>query len=103
MVGEILKDPQIPGFKFVGANATLGAVVSDALVLVYFLATFLAFFFLIWGAFQYMVSQGDKDKLAHARSRMIYAIVGLLIILAAFMASQYLAEILNLKGKTPIL
>jgi hypothetical protein len=102
MVGELLKDTSlIPGFKF--ANAKLATVVTDALGVIYLICTFLAFFWLVWGAFEYITAGGEKEKLTHARNRIIWAIVGLLILLASFMIAQYTQEILKPRGGSPIL
>ncbi|MBI2442554.1 MAG: hypothetical protein HYV40_01440 [Candidatus Levybacteria bacterium] len=40
----------------------------------------LALFYLIYGGIQWITSSGDKQKVAAARNRMIYAIIGLVII-----------------------
>jgi hypothetical protein len=104
MLGEILKKPDfgIPGFKF-GGETKLGEVLSQLLIVIYFIATFLAFFWLVWGAFQYITAGGEKEKLAQARSRIIWAIAGLLIVLAAFMVAQFTQQILQPRGGSPIL
>ena len=107
MVGEILNNSGIQGFKFdpsfcVGCGQ-LGTVVSALLNIIFLLATFLAFFWLVWGAIQYISAGGDKEKLQQARARIIWAIVGLFVVFAAFLVAQYGAEIFGLKGKTPII
>ncbi len=101
MIGEILNHSGIPGFKFDGA--TPGTVISEALTIVYYIATFLAFFWLVWGAFQYMAASGEKEKLHQARNRITWAIVGLLIIFAAFLVAQFVQGALNPTGGSPIL
>jgi hypothetical protein len=103
MVGEILKLPDfgIEGFKF--GTSKLGEVISQALIVIYFICTFVAFFWLVWGAFEYITAGGEKEKLAHAKNRIMWAIVGLLIILASFMIAQYTQEILKPRGGSPIL
>lgn len=88
------------GFKFAGAK--IGDVVSSALDLVIMIAAFLAFIWLVWGAFQYLFSGGNKEGLAKARSRMIWAIVGLIFIAAAFALAQFIEQILGPQVTSPI-
>lgn len=107
MVGEILNNSGIQGFKFdpsfcVGCGE-LGTVVSEFLVIIYFIATFLTFFWLIWGAVEYIVAAGDKEKLGRARNRIIWAIVGLFVVFGAFLVAQFGAQIFGLAGKTPLI
>ncbi|MDD2694188.1 MAG: pilin [Candidatus Gracilibacteria bacterium] len=40
--------------------------------------------FLVWAGIQYTTAYGDDEKLKHAKSTAIYAIAGLILILAAF-------------------
>ena len=57
MVGRI-DNP--PGLVFSGDKANLGAVLSSLLNITFYITVFLAFYFLVWGAFQYIMAQGNK-------------------------------------------
>lgn len=92
-----------PGLIFSGGSATLGAVLSDLFEIALFLAGFLAFFWLVWGAFQYITAGGNKENLAKARSRITWAIVGLAVVALALLVAQFAAQILQPRGGTPIL
>ncbi len=72
----------------------LGDFISGLLNIALSIAVFLAFFWLVWGGFQYIAAGGDKQKLASARSRITWAIVGLLLTMVAFLVAQFAAEIL---------
>ena len=72
---------------------SLGDLISVFLNIVFYAAGFLAFFYLVWGAFSYIMAQGKKEDLAKARARITWAIVGLMIILLAFMIAKYAATI----------
>lgn len=78
-----------------------GSLLSGLLNVAFTLAVFLAFFWLVWGAFQYMAAGGDKNALAEARSRIIWALVGLLITAIAFLVAQWASQILPLSGLKP--
>ena len=58
-------------------------------------AALLTFAFLIWGAFKWITSGGDKGKTEDARSTMISAVIGLIIVAASY---AILSLVLNLLG-----
>jgi hypothetical protein len=43
----------------------------------------LAFFMLILGGFQYVISQGEPDKIANVKRMIAYSVVGLVVIALA--------------------
>lgn len=92
-----------PGLVFSGTRATLGNVLSGFFEIAFFIAAFLSFFWLVWGAFQYIYAGGNKENLAKARSRITWAIVGLLLVSAALLVAQFAQQILQPKNPTPIL
>lgn len=92
--------PRLPGAQ---DFATLGDVVSGMLNIAFSIAVFLAFFWLVWGAFQYMAAGGSKERLAQARARITWAIVGLLLVAVSFLVAQFLAQVLPPQKGTPIL
>lgn len=95
MLGDILKNPGIPGFKYNDINTKFGTVFSDLFQILFYLAAFLAFFWFVWGAFQYILAGGEKESLANARKRMTWAIIGFIFILLSFALTKYVFEILQ--------
>lgn len=81
---------------------SLGNTVSNVLILIFAIAAFLAFFWLIWGAFQYLFAGGDKEGLAKARARITWAIVGLIFVFLAFILTQFIAQILQPTHTPPL-
>lgn len=77
--------------KFTG----LGGIILGLLNIIFSIAIFLAFYWLIWGAFQYIFASGDKNKLAQARGRITWALVGLFIIALAFLITQLAGQLLT--------
>lgn len=92
--------PKIPG---IDDFPTLGNFLTRILDVAFYLAVFLAFYWLVWGAFQYITAGGNKEKLAQARARITWAIVGLLITAIAFALSQFAAQILPPATGIPII
>lgn len=91
---------QLPGFSPIPAPSglkpeftNLASVISPLLTIIFYIAGFLAFYYLVWGAFAYIMAQGNKENLAKARSKIAFAIIGLIIILMAFFIAQYAGEI----------
>ncbi len=50
---------------------------------IYMIMGALAVIFLVYGAIQYIISRGDPGKMAQAKTTMIYAVVGLIIVILA--------------------
>lgn len=71
----------------------LGSLISPLLNIAFYAAILLAFYFLIWGAFQYIMAQGKKEELAKARARITWALVGLFVVLMAYFIAGFVSQI----------
>lgn len=85
---ELFETNPIPNLKI----TTGGGLVAGLLEIAIYVAGFMAFFWLVWGAFQYIMASGKKEELQKARSRMTYAIIGLMVVLLAFFITKYASE-----------
>lgn len=72
---------------------TLGDILSNFLNIAFYAAAFLAFYFLLWGGFQYILAKGNKENLAKARSRITWALVGLVVVFLAYFLAKFASEI----------
>ena len=63
---------------------TLPKIVSGALQLALTFAAIIFFFILVWGGIQWIVSGGDKAATEASRGRITAALVGLVIVFAAW-------------------
>lgn len=79
----------------------LASLISPVLDIIFYVAMFLAFFWLVWGAFAYILAQGNKENLAKARARLSWAIIGLMVVLLAFFIAKFVSEIFGPKGGLP--
>lgn len=87
--GNTIDNP--PGFNPNLNNA--GALISGFLNIALYIAIFMAFAWLVWGSFQYILASGNKESLAKARERIKWALVGLVIVFAAFSIAKLAGEI----------
>lgn len=65
-------------------NITFPSIVSGIITLALVLAALIAFAFLIYGGIVWITSAGDKAKTEQARNTITAALVGLLIVFAAW-------------------
>lgn len=87
---------EVPGFRFKGTNATISYIVSDLLPYVFVLAGILLLFFLIAGGLEMMTSAGNPKSSASAKEKITAALVGFIIIFAAYWITQLLQAILGI-------
>ena len=78
-----------------GGILTLEKIIQVGIIYFYIAAVILALFFLIWGGINYITSEGDKQKLAQARQKIVFALIGLII---AFLAYLIISIIGNFFG-----
>ncbi len=72
-----------PGSQFATGPNALGILFSNAIMIFILVAGLIALIYLLWGALDWIVSGGDKEKLLKARKKIQNAIIGLLVIFAA--------------------
>jgi len=93
-VGHIeIARPQLEG-KFVGFK-NLGDFIQKTLTLAFIIAVITVLAMLIWGAFEWITSGGDKDSVGKARSRIINALIGLAVLAIAFALFQVAGQFLG--------
>jgi hypothetical protein len=75
------------GFDVVQAFITWG------LSLIFVIAGLAAFLFLLWGGISWISSGGDKEKIESARNKIVYAIIGLIIILSSYLIVRTVGQL----------
>ena len=73
-----------------------GKLLSNVLALMFFFAALLAFVFIIIGGIQWITAGGDLKAAQSARDRITAAVVGLLIVVAAFAITVILNAVLGI-------
>lgn len=82
----------LPGGQTISAGSTLPqggldivkTVVGRTLTIFLIIGVMASLIFIIWGAMQWTSSGGDKSKVTAARSKITFAIVGLVVMLLSF-------------------
>lgn len=72
-----------------GTGATAAGAIGTILTSVYLIVGIIAVIFLIIGGVLYATSQGDSVKLTKAKNTIIYSIIGLIVVLAAFAITKF--------------
>ncbi|NCN06340.1 MAG: hypothetical protein GW946_00670 [Candidatus Pacebacteria bacterium] len=81
-----------PGVDNAGGNVRLakgyadnvGSLITSVLTFVMLIAALLILMYLIWGGIQWITSGGDKGKTEEARNKITSAVIGLIILAAAW-------------------
>lgn len=77
--------PTLVAFAQTITNVTTGITWAKALmntIIGFFIA--LAVFFIIWGIFDFVRSAGDEAKRTEGRDRMIYGIIGVVLMVSVY-------------------
>ena len=74
------------------SGITISGLISAVIGLVLVLAALIFFFMLVWGGVKYITSGGDKGQTEAARNQITAALIGLVIVFAAW-------AIVNLAGQ----
>ncbi len=80
------------------ASFTLPDFISAAVQAVIVIAGLLTFAFLVWGGVEWLTSGGDKEKYEAARGRITAAVIGLVIVVAAWAILNVLTSFLGLES-----
>lgn len=75
--------------------ATLGDFIQKTLTLLFIIGILVVLAMLIWGAFEWIASGGDKEAVGKARGRIINALVGMAILAIAFALFQVVGQFLG--------
>lgn len=84
-----------------GDIGTLGEGLNKLVAPVFSIAVTLVVIYFLIGGFKYLTSAGEKEAVASARSMIIHAIIGFVLLLFIFLILQFLPEVF--KFNLPIL
>jgi len=76
---------QAPNEVPTGGSDTLGNLISVGMNLLFIGGVLIAVMMIVYSGIQWTLSAGDKERIQQARERLIYTIVGVIVIVAAFL------------------
>ncbi len=95
-----LRNPVLPESLGAGSvdkgGSIIGKLVSSVVGLLFLFAFLLTLLYLIMGGLQWLTSGGDKASLEQARNKVTNAIVGLIIVAAAYAIFTLVGQFLGL-------
>ena len=84
-----------PGGEFSGVCGTsVNSLIGNVIQAVFVIAILVALFFLIWGGINWIISQGNKEKVSAARNTLIAALVGLIVIFLSYFLLNLVIQLL---------
>lgn len=85
-----------PGIPKPGSDMT-GKILSNGITIFLVAGVIVSVLFIIWGGINWITSNGDKQKLASARARITWAIIGLVIMLISFLIINMIGYFLGVE------
>lgn len=95
----VVNHPSQLDYLFKGLNADQGitALLSKVVELIYIFAAVVFVFYILYSGIEFIYSEGHKESIAEARGRIIWAIIGIVILALAFVFLKVLGYITNFK------
>ena len=93
---DVIQATALPNFEFSGAQGNLGSIVTSLIKYLFPFAGLLLLLYLIVGGFQIMLSRGDPKAMQSAQGKITNALIGFVVVFAAYWIVQLLASILGL-------
>lgn len=82
-----------PAAALGGNTATLSLLLNPLIKNVILFSGIFAFFVLIFAGFSYITSGGDKNKITQSQNMLNYAIMGIVVIVAAYLITLIIETI----------
>ncbi len=89
------------GLLSLGDN--LGGTIGRLITAIFVIAAVISLFYLIYGAIKWIISEGDKQKVADARNHIIAALVGLIVVFLSYFIMSIILSIFGLKFENLII
>ena len=92
-----LADPDVyaPANALGGTNATLSTLLNPLIANILIISGIFAFGTILFSGFTYISASGDKGKIAQAQLMLNYGIIGLVVVVAAFIITRLMGSILG--------
>lgn len=100
-IGNQLGNSQL-GVQKPPTGGIVGTILRNVLALFFAVGGIGAVIYFIWGAVDWILSGGDKEKVSNARKKMTHAIIGLVLLALSFVILQLVGEVIGFNPLMPI-
>lgn len=94
--GGVIINITQPAGRGISGGANPGEVIGRAITIVFSLAALIVLVMIMWGAFEWIFSAGDKEKIGAARGRIVNALIGLALLALAFLVARIVGQLINI-------
>ena len=91
--GANLEGPLDKALSSSGGQITLGDIINRILVFILPLAGIILLFVLIAGGFEYMVSQGNPEKIKSAQAKITTGVIGFFLLISSYLIVRVISAI----------
>lgn len=85
-----------PEVRNTDADTLLGGIIRNAVTLVFTLASVTTVIMFLWGAVDWILSSGDKEKLGKARQKIVASLIGLVLLAVSFLVMSLLGVFIGI-------
>lgn len=78
--------------------ATIGDLLNILTSFLFPIAGVLLFLFLAWGGFDFLLSQGDKEKVGKGKAKITAAAVGFILLVSSYIIVRLVIKVLGLNS-----
>lgn len=86
-----------PGKAMGGDSATIGKLATPLITNVLIISGIMAFLVIVFAGFAYITASGDKGKTEQAQNMLNYGILGLIVVVSAFVITRIIGAIIGFK------
>jgi len=80
-----------------GSDATLSKLINPLVYNILIISGVMAFIVIILAGFNYITASGDKGKLEQSQNMLNYCILGLILIVTAFLITRVMGAVIGFK------
>ncbi len=84
-----------PASAMNGNNATISTLATPIIANLFVISGIVAFFVILFAGFSYISGAGDKNKLTQSTNMLTYGILGLVVIVSAFLITKIIGTVIG--------
>ncbi|HCQ31693.1 TPA: hypothetical protein DIU27_04925 [Candidatus Collierbacteria bacterium] len=97
IAAESLENIYAPAKVMGGSGATLSNLINPLIYNILIISGVMAFIVIILAGFNYITASGDKGKLEQSQNMLNYGILGLILVVTAFLITRVMGAVIGFK------